>query len=404
MDADQPSPRPGAGAPDPRERAARRPRRARYRDLPKRRLLWLLVRDTATSCAEHRIIGMAAEAAFFTLLSLPPLLLGLVGLLGSLDAVAGTDILQNVRADLLRASATMLSERGVNDVVRPLIDGLQGARPEVMSLGFIVALWSGSRAVNVFVGTITVMYGLDGHRNPAATRLLSFVMYVVSLAVGAVVLPALVIGPELAIAWVPSLEGEVGYVFWPLVLLLCVLFLTTLYHVSVPVRSPWREDLPGALVALAIWAGSAYLMRSYLRTTIEGQSIYGSLAAPVAILMWLGLSAFAVLVGAALNAAVDRVWPTAITAAARAESERAREEAAQAMLAAVEERRSRAEARGVPASDLTEVAARLAGSLKPSELKDQWKQMRSRRREEERRRRRARRARPGAADRGRSDE
>ncbi|NJQ15758.1 YihY/virulence factor BrkB family protein [Streptomyces bohaiensis] len=388
--APEPGPAPGPAAPaappqpgEPRQAddAAEGERVALYHRIPKAKLVWLLLRDTVQSCTEHRIVGMAAEAAFFTLLSLPPLLLGLIGLLSSLDAVAGTSTLETARSHILDVSTTMLSERGVNDVVRPLIDDLtQGPRPDVMSFGFVVALWSGSRAVNVFVGTITVMYGMEGYRNPAATRLLAFLMYLVSLAVGAVVVPALVIGPELAIGWFPGLEGQLRIAYWPVVLLLCVGFLTTLYHVSVPVRSPWREDIPGAMIALAIWAVCAFALRTYLRTTVEGQSMYGSLAVPVAILLWLGVSAFAVLVGAALNAAVDRVWPTAATAAARAETDEAREAAAEAMLAAVRERRSRAEKLGVQAYDMTATAMRLAGTLRPSELKQQLKAARRRRR------------------------
>ncbi|MBB0245954.1 hypothetical protein FNQ90_18030, partial [Streptomyces alkaliphilus] len=353
-------------------------RRARYRDIPKAKVLWLLLKDTATSCSQHRVIGLAAESAFFTLLSLPPLLLGLVGLLSSLDAVAGTNTLEWVRLQILDASSLLLSERGVEDVVRPLIDDLvQGARPDIMSIGFIVALWSGSRAVNVFVGTITVMYGLDGHRNPAATRLLAFTMYVISLVVGAIVVPALAIGPDLMFTWVPQLEPVMRPLYWPVVVALCVGFLTTLYHVAVPVRSPWREDLPGALVALGIWAACAWGMRVYLRTTVEGQSIYGSLAVPVAILLWLGLSAFAVLVGAALNAALDRVWPAATTAAARAETDRAREAALLAVRKAIRERRTRADKEGVEESDSNRFARLLAESLSPAELRRQIKRLRS---------------------------
>ena len=212
-------------------------------------------------------------------------------------------------------------------------------------------------------------------------------MYLVGLLVGAVVVPAMVIGPELAITWLPQLEGQLRIFYWPLLLALCIGFLTTLYHVSVPVRSPWREDIPGALVALAIWAGCAFALRTYLHNTVEGQSIYGSLAVPVAILMWLGMSAFAVLVGAALNAAVDRVWPTATTAAARAETDRAREAATAAMLEAVRERRSRAEKLGIQAPDITLLAQRMASTLRPAELREQLERARQRRRREAKARR-----------------
>lgn len=301
-----------------------------YRNIPKLRLAWMLLKDTVNSCMEYRILGLAAEAAFFTLLSLPPLLLGLIGLLGYLDAWTGTDTIANVRENILEATATVLSERGVNDVAAPLIDDvIRDGRPDVVSIGFALALWSGSRAVNVFIDTITVMYGLDGHRGIVKTRLLAFLLYVVALLIGAVALPLMVVGPNVVISWVPQLEMVVRIFYWPVILLLSIVFLTTLFHVSVPVRSPWQEDIPGALVALLMWVGGSFLLRLYLTSTVEGPTIYGSLAAPVAVLLWIFISAFAVLVGAAVNAAIDRVWPSVATAAAR----RAREQAKKAQAA-----------------------------------------------------------------------
>ena len=50
--------------------------------------------------------------------------------------------------------------------------------------------------MNVFIDTITVMYGLDGHRGIVKTRLLSLLLYVVALLIGAVVLPLVVVGPD----------------------------------------------------------------------------------------------------------------------------------------------------------------------------------------------------------------
>src|SRR5881409_2480674 len=73
----------------------------------------------------------------------------------------------------------------------------------------------------------------------------------------------------------------------------------------------------GPSMVLAMWVPGSFLLRLYITSTIEGPTIYGSLAAPVAVLLWIGVSAFAVLVAAAVNAAIDRVWPAAATAAAR---------------------------------------------------------------------------------------
>jgi membrane protein len=297
-------------------------------------MAWLLLKDTVNSCIEYRILGLAAEAAFFTLLSVPPLMLGLIGLLGYIDNWTNTTTVASIEENILTAVGTVLSDRGVNDIAKPLLEDVtHGGRPDLISIGFAIALWSGSRAVNVFIDTITVMYGLDGHRGIVATRLLAFLLYIVALLIGAVVLPLAVVGPDRVVEFMPWGTEVVRILYWPVVILLSIAFLTTLYHVSVPVRSPWVEDIPGALVALGMWVLGSFLLRIYLTSTVEGPTIYGSLAAPIAFLLWIGVSAFAVLVGAAVNAAIDRVWPSVATAAARAANERARAADAAQLLA-----------------------------------------------------------------------
>lgn len=303
--------------------------RALYRNVSKRRTAWLLLKDTVNSCIEYRILGLAAEAAFFTLLSVPPLLLSLIGLLGYVDDWTGTDSISSLEANLLEASRTVLSDKGVRQIAQPILDDvMKGGRPDVISIGFLFALWSGSRAVNVFIDTITVMYGLDGVRGIVKTRLVAFLLFIGALLIGSIALPLMVAGPDAVVRILPWSTTVVQVLYWPVVIVLSIAFLTTLYHVSVPVRSPWIEDVPGALVALGMWVLGSFLLRIYLTNTIEGATIYGSLAAAVAVLLWIGVSAFAVLVGAAVNAAIDRVWPAAATAAAREANERLREEEA----------------------------------------------------------------------------
>jgi membrane protein len=89
-----------------------------------------------------------------------------------------------------------------------------------------------------------------------------------------------------------------------------IFFLATLYHVSVPVRTAWRYNLPGAVFTMFCWVFGSALLRFILVNTANGStSIYGPLAAPIAILLWLYLLSIAVLIGAALNAACDQIWP-----------------------------------------------------------------------------------------------
>ncbi|MFD8073201.1 YihY/virulence factor BrkB family protein [Streptomyces sp. NPDC059718] len=348
--------------------------RALYRNVSKRKVGWLLLKDTVDSCMEYRVTGLAAEAAFFVLLSLPPLLLSLVGAIGYVDEIIGTDTIDNIRGNILTAAATVLSDKGVDQLMRPLVDDVfGGGRPDVISIGFVIALWSGSRALNVFVDTITIMYGLEGRRGIVRTRLLALLLYIVALVIGAVVMPLMVVGPDAVVSFLPWSEAVIRILYWPVVSVLSIAFLTTLYHVSVPVRSPWYEDMPGAAVALLMWVLGSFVLRIYLTHTVEGPTIYGSLAAPVAVLLWIFVSAFAVLVGAAVNAAIDRVWPSIETAAAREENARARERAAADLVAEAAARRAAFESgpddEVGPEDPPAEFPERWAGFLPPEDVR-----------------------------------
>ena len=284
--------------------------------------------------------GLAAEVAFFTLMSVPPLLLCFAGTLGYLSA--GT--IQAVETNILTAAGTVLSQNSIDQIVKPLLNSVfSGGRPDLISIGFMLALWSGSRALYVFVETVTIMYGLEDRRGIIRTRALSLGLYIVALIVGTIVLPLIVAGPGLVVDAFPESRGLVHALYWPSAMVLLVVFLTTLYHVSVPVRTPWREDIPGALVALLVLVIGSAVLRLYLVHSVEGvkhPTVYGSLAAPVAVLLWIGVTALAVLIGAAMNASVDRMWPSRATEAARAENELAREEAAAELIRRAEARRT----------------------------------------------------------------
>lgn len=184
----------------------------------------------------------------------------------------------------------------------------------------MLALWSGSRALNVFVDTITVMHGLGGHRGIVKTRALSFVLYVLAMITGVVSLPLVVAGPTMVRQVLPNRVDMLMAFYWPVVVAVCICFLATLYHLSVPVRTNWSFNLPGATFSLLAWIGGSYLLRWVLTVTAaESQSIYGPLAAPIAVLLWLYLLALAVLIGAAVNAAFDTVFPQSATTRARLE-------------------------------------------------------------------------------------
>jgi membrane protein len=286
-----------------------------------RGVLWRLVVSTVGSCMRHRVTGLAGEAAFFAVVSVPPLIFALAGAIGYVTDNFTPAQVADVRGAVIDLSSRALTDSAVNRIVIPTIDDvLEGGRFDVISLGFVLALWSGSRALNVFVDTITIMHGLGGHRGIVKTRALSFLLYVLAMVTGVVSIPLVVAGPTLIGDLLPRRLDFVMAFYWPTVVVVCICFLATLYHVSVPVRTNWSFNLPGATFALVCWILGSYALRWVLTVTAaESKSIYGPLAAPIAVLLWLYLVAIAVLIGAAVNASFDQVFPQKATTRARLE-------------------------------------------------------------------------------------
>ena len=286
-----------------------------------REVLWRLIVATVSSCLRYRVTGLAAEAAFFAVLSVPPLIFAMAGAIGYVSDRFTPAQVADVRSAVIDLSERALTQSAVDRVIIPTIDDvLQGGRFDVISLGFVLALWSGSRALNVFVDTITIMHGLGGQRGIIKTRALSFLLYVLAMVTGVISIPLVVAGPSLVGDWLSPRFDFVMSFYWPIVVVICVCFLATLYHVSVPVRTNWSFNLPGATFSLVAWVAGSYVLRWVLTVTAtDSRSIYGPLAAPIAILIWLYIVAIAVLIGAAVNAAFDTVFPQMSTTHARLE-------------------------------------------------------------------------------------
>jgi membrane protein len=282
---------------------------------------WRLIVTTVGSCLRYRVAGLAAEAAFFAVLSVPPLVFALAGAIGYVSSQFSAAQVGEVRQAILDMASQFLTDKSVNEIIKPTINNvLEGGRFDVISLGFVLALWSGSRALNVFVDTITIMHGLGGHRGIVKTRALSFALYLLAMITGIITLPLVVAGPRLVDRALPERFDFLMTFYWPIVVVICICFLATLYHVSVPVRTNWTFNLPGAVFSLVAWILGSFLLRWILTVTAaDSASIYGPLAAPIAILLWLYILAIAVLIGAGVNAAFDTVFPQTNTTRARLE-------------------------------------------------------------------------------------
>jgi membrane protein len=283
---------------------------------------------------QHRIHGLAAEASFWTMLSMSPLLLALLGLIGQLEGLLGSGTAEQVASAILRWADGVFTDQTMRTVIAPLVEStLREGHSGVVSVGLIIALWSGSAALSNYVTAITLAYGMHGLRTFWRTRLLSLALYLAALVIGVVLLPLLVLGPDLAERLLTGLPGPdlawlVTVAYWPVVLALSIAALTSLYHVAVPTRTRWRKDLPGAVLALLIWVAGSAALRTYLASSLRTDA--GPGAAPIAILIFFFGTALAVLIGAEVNAAVDARWPEPSTREGRRDASERRRQAGRA--------------------------------------------------------------------------
>jgi membrane protein len=303
------------------DRALDRPARGRLR------VAGSLARSTLARAWNDRVLGLAAEAGFWQLLSLPSLLLGVLGIIGYFSGHLGPDDIKSLEDAIVRGLKHVIVPSAVDSTVRPALDRiLHNGRADVVSIGFVISLWTGSSAMATYVNTITIAYGLRHKRGAVRSRLLALRLYLGFVLVGIVLLPLLVLGPSLITKLTPKDARDavhwvtlIGY--WPVVVLISLALLATLYHLAVPVRIPWRRALPGAMFGITIWVVGSFFLRLWLEWAFRSTATYGPLSAPVAVLVFLYLTALAILLGAELNAEIDRLWPIRVTAEARLEDD-----------------------------------------------------------------------------------
>lgn len=243
------------------------------------------------------------------------MLLVLVGLAGYLADFLGPDVRDSLRDWVIRGLGGFLAPDTTDEFVRPWIDGFfEGRRGGVVSISAGVAIWSASRFVRVLIETMNIAYDVDEWRPAWRRRLLSVVLTAGGLFLLAVFLPSVIAGPQLgrAIDERFGLGGVLGVawsiVYWPATVALGVSLLASLYHIAPSRWTPWRRDLPGAVLATAGWLVAAVGLRVYVGFAVSERDL-GPLAAPVVLLLWFYASAFVVLLGGEVNAEIEKMWP-----------------------------------------------------------------------------------------------
>ena len=291
---------------------------ARHRLLRALRLLPYLFRRAAVEAWKDRVLGLSAEAAFWQLLSLPSLFLALVASLGYVTRAVGRNTNTRIENRIESTLSRAFSPEVVQQVIHPTLhEVLYSGRLDVISIGFGIALWAGSSSTATFVNTITIAYDMRDLRGPVRSRLLALWLFLGTVVVGVIVLPLLVLGPELLTDSLPkgvrhTASGIIADLYYPVLVFLLLIGLATLYHLAPPRRLPWRRGLPGAIVAITIFLAGSAGLRGYVTFILDQNHAYGNLAAPIAALLFFFLLALGVLFGAEFNAAIEHVAPTPV--------------------------------------------------------------------------------------------
>nr|WP_211766144.1 YihY/virulence factor BrkB family protein [Kutzneria sp. CA-103260] len=286
---------------------------------PVKRGPWRLVVRTVTKAWFGDIFSEAAEAAFWQTLSLPPLLLGLLGLLSFVGDWFGPQLVTAVETKILSFCHSIFSQNVVDQIIAPTLVGiLTGAHTEVASIGFLISLWAGSSAMASFVDAITAAYGQHDVRHPVWQRIFALFMYVVGLLLAVIGLPVLALGPDLLATvvpgqWRPLVQQLLSTFYYPVMAVLLVLALTTLYKVALPRKLPWHRGLPGAGLAMVMFLLSSIGLRLYIGWITTTGYTYGALATPIAFLLFTFFLGMAIVVGAHFNSAIEELWPAKMT-------------------------------------------------------------------------------------------
>ena len=281
-----------------------------------RGVVLVVLRSTVVNAWNHEVLSQAAAAAFWTTLSLPPLLMGVLGCMGFVGDQLGPAVVTAVQSKILDFSKAVFSANVVDTIIAPTVaDTLSQGQAEIASGGFLLLLWAGSSALASLVDSITKAHNQHTVRHTIRQRIVTLALYLVSLAVAVVGLPIIALGPTwlrslLPPPWRDHLAMLMPLLYYPATAIALVVALTTLYHRSLPRKLPWHRGLPGALTAMLLFLCTSIGLRLYLRWVTSTGYTYGALAAPIAFLLFAFFLSLAIIIGAELNNAIEQQWPT----------------------------------------------------------------------------------------------
>ena len=286
---------------------------------PTRHHIWPLLRRTLSKSWDDSIFSESAQAAFWCALSLPPLLLGMLGSLAYIAPLFGPETLLTIEEQLISTADRFFSTNVVNEIIEPTVrDIVRGARGEVVSLGFVISLWAGSSAISSFVDAIVEAHDQTPLRHPVRQRFYALGLYVVMLVFAIVTAPFLALGPRKIAEFLPdSWDNVLHFGYYPVLFVGLVVAVNILYRVSLPKPLPSHRLIWGSVLAAVVFLVATFGLRVYLTWITSTGYTYGALATPIAFLLFAFFLGFSIMLGAELNAAIQEEWPAPDTHARR---------------------------------------------------------------------------------------
>ena len=266
-----------------------------------------VLRRTVREFREDSVTDWAAALTYYGVLSIFPALIALVSIVGLTGSSTTEALLDNLRSftpgparDILTNAVTGLSEN-------------QSAGGFMFVIGLAVAFWSASGYVAAFMRATNVIWDAPEGRPIWKTVPLRVGVTVVTLVVLSVGAMAVVVsgpvavraGELLGLGSASVTAWEIAK--WPLLVLLLALLLSFLYYASPNVKQPgFRWVTPGGVLAIILWIAASGAFALYVAIFASYNTTYGALGGVVVFLVWLWISNIAILLGAKLNAELER--------------------------------------------------------------------------------------------------
>lgn len=252
---------------------------------------------------------LAAAIAYYTLLSIFPLILGLIALVGLI--IGNPETQRRLVADV--AGLFPGSDQLIQSTIRQVVQG-RGTAGIVATLGLV---WSASGVFSGISQALDRIWKVPESRNLALNTVLAIGLV---FAVGLIFVASLVLSAGLRLAEnldLPLLGVSLGAVpfLFDLVGLVLPLLITfgifaAIYRFIPNIRLTWPQVWPGALLASLLFEASKQAFAWYLSSFAHYNAVYGSIGAVIALLTWSYYAAIVLLLGAELNAVLSDQTPT----------------------------------------------------------------------------------------------